>query len=373
MLFAGGSFGHESEARDAQKRPTGRRHRPVDMAEQMASIASPNRDGVATGEVLPGNRRAIQQNRMSSGPSFMDHMYENSAASRQAPPAMRRGHPSQSDKLNVFSWEQNGPAETGGRHRGEPRDAGLLNGTPRDTAEDIRQRESKKFESHGDSHFLRFSDASTTPQTAGKKGPLKASGKEEATFMDGLLRDEEQRRSKRRAPENSGAQLGPSVEGFPGMGKGTACKRFPHLQRKVVESNVFPPAIPSWAEDLNAAPAKSALRPTAEVPRDTTVITHPAPKGSNPSRQPLESSYEAEDDGSDYAAYLAAQKEMQQQREAEDDPRWLYEDQEPQGESGVQGSYDKERRVPDGRFYSFDPKAHEIVSMQRGGQPPQSF
>ncbi|KAK7200959.1 hypothetical protein NESM_000155200 [Novymonas esmeraldas] len=287
MFFAGGTFGHESEARDANRRPTGRRHQARDMAEVQATVDAAR--GAPATSVAEEARHTTAQRQMATGPSFLDRMYDhNSTIVESAQPTRRRGS-APPDHLNIFSWQEVSPtaAASGVRQpaagTGAPRAARPVNPTTvAATAEDRRAQESKKFEAHQESAFLRFSDApKATPAggAAGQRGarygaappppPPPPPSHTEGGMMGNLMRDQPEKARGRRgqapvvAPgkRRSGAEAEMGVAGFPGMGQRSAPRGVPHLTRKPVQSNVFPPTTSEWAERAELT-AGDAAHPT---------------------------------------------------------------------------------------------------------------
>ncbi|KAG5500432.1 hypothetical protein JKF63_03525 [Porcisia hertigi] len=285
MFFSGGTFGSASEARDANKRPSGRRHQPRDMAEVQANIDA---DTGILKTSAEGARRSAAQKNMASGPSFLDRMFEHSATIVESSNPTRRRGSAPADHLNIFSWQNNPPASRGPGQGHAPALSEPRAGRPvvataaLPTAEDRRAVESKKFESNRDGVFLRFTD---DPKTKGKADardggarPGAEPGKPVTSFPTGgdmggsLMRGESLkvcgRRGKAAAPASNkrGMEEGSGVAGFPGMGERSAPRAVPRLTRKPVESNVFPQAVSERAQQGSFSEDHSARLPPPPTP-----------------------------------------------------------------------------------------------------------
>lgn len=259
MFFSGGTFGHESEVREASKRQTGRRHQPRDMAEGQTDATGTGAAAAARG--VP-DRHVSEQKQMSSGPSFMDRMYAHDASGAEPAHAARRHKAGPKDNLNIFAWQTTDPAskapppKAAARGPRVARDVDAKAAVP--TAEDRRAQESRKFETHSESTFLKFSDTPVDGQSATQAGGRRASNtaRRESGLMGELMREQQERPHGKRVTKaeearrrgGGGGAEEQGVAGFPGMGKRSAPRAVPHLHRKVEDAGVFPPAMPPWAQ-----------------------------------------------------------------------------------------------------------------------------
>ncbi|CBZ28474.1 conserved hypothetical protein [Leishmania mexicana MHOM/GT/2001/U1103] len=294
MFFAGGTFGVESEARDANKRPSGRRHQARDMAELQATV-----DASQGVQPVPaeGTRCAAAQRQMATGPSFLDRMYEhNSAVVESAHPAGRRVS-APTDHLNIFSWDDTAPASrppiqsrqvaASGSRATQP-----VNTTgPVPTVEDRRAAEARKFETSSESAFLRFTDAPKA-QPRAEAGNRDArtgavSGKPATSLppcgdmMGNLMREQPPKPRGRRGPavtptsNRSSVPEESGVAGFPGMGQRSIPRGPPHLTRKPAQSNVFPSPIPNFMQQEDFGQREDARAPPAPKPGPKAKCTPP--------------------------------------------------------------------------------------------------
>ncbi|KAG5475014.1 hypothetical protein CUR178_04464 [Leishmania enriettii] len=369
MFFTGGSFGVESEARDANRRPTGRRHQARDMAQVQAAIDANNSVAKAPAE---GPRHAAAQKQMSTGPSFLDRMYENNSAVVESSRPTRRHATAPADHLNIFSWQGAAPASrppeqglqasTCGSRASRP--ANVMATAP--TAEERRAVESKKFEAHHDSAFLRFSDDPKGPHAAeagnrgaragDTKGKPVLSAPSESGMIGSLMREQPHKPRGRRgqpsaptgnqlsAPEESG------VAGFPGMGQRSIPRAVPHVARRPVPNNIFPAAIPKSAQRTDSGAGHDPREPPARAlaskpkcvppyyideddyedhhPTNTYVAESYSPQ---PCMQEIEMHSGADYDDK-YHAYTGDLAEDSQQRApVRNDPEWLRDPSDAEG------------------------------------------
>lgn len=388
MFFAGGTFGHESEVRDANRHPTGRRHQPRDMTVNTGGNNAAVGGAGATANGGP-ERHANDQKQMSSGPSFMDRMFVHDASASSPAHVARRHKSGPRDSLNVFSWQETVPAQKSpamqagdGPRAARNVDNAAAAAVP--TVEDRRAQESKKFEAHSESTFLKFSDTPSAgqPVGAGKSTQrVLAQAPRESGMMDELMRDQHERPHGKRihaAQQATGRQKRVSaaedggVAGFPGMGQRSTPRAVPHLNRKQVESHVFPPSLPPWAQQHDG----EADRRCSEGPREATPSA-PAPASKQPSYQLDDNDYEdrhyaeggddavgnypehqrrihemeIHDEDGDHGDYATAVP--QQQQGGRPQPRWLEEPEESGGRHGDVSTAPQ-------RCYDFDPHAQEF-------------
>ncbi|KAG5474345.1 hypothetical protein LSCM1_03125 [Leishmania martiniquensis] len=388
MFFAGGTFGSESEARDANRRPTGRRHQARDMAEVQAAIDANHGVAKATAE---GFRHAAAQKQMSAGPSFLDRMYEQNSAVVEASRRTRRHASAPTDHLNIFSWQDSAPATRAPEQSlhvaaNGPRASRPVNvNAAAPTAEDRRAEESKKFEAHLNSAFLRFSDdpkgqravnaGNCGAHTGDVTGKPVVSAPSENGMMGSLMREHPHKPRGRRgqppattgnrlsAPEESG------VAGFPGMGQRSIARAVPHLTRKPVQSNVSAAAIPQSAQrkgcDGSLDPREPPARGLTSKPKcippyyiddEDYEDRHPtnAYEAESCSRQPCIQEIEMHSDGgyddNDQANAGSLGESAQPYAPARNEPEWL------RDSSAVEDSGELHARSPLGqqRQYKFD-------------------
>lgn len=254
----GSGFGAESEARDAQRHSTGRRHGPREMTNE---LGQPNTatDNTVLAQKAFENRRAVQQQNMEKAPSFMEQMYSNDAsrnggggggrqASQQPPGAAKKNNNQGRDHLNLFSWDEHssgGNKELGvAPRRGvvERSEAELRSLRQKDDAVK-RDGDARKFEKNKDGNFLRFSENSPQPT----RKPLSPQNKAAPFAVDYPQcdvpdKDANHRPLRRRPPPQKDVESS-EFDGFPGMGRQSREKNAEHLERRGQESNIFPPSM----------------------------------------------------------------------------------------------------------------------------------
>ncbi|KPA85414.1 hypothetical protein ABB37_01723 [Leptomonas pyrrhocoris] len=372
MFFAGGTFGHESEAREANKRQTGRRHQPQDMA------LSPT-GNVPAGPVASEDtsRHMNDQKQMSAGPSFMDRMYAHDASAGQQPHAARRQKAGPRDNLNIFSWQEADKAQVSPQQAGRgPREARSTDATMAvPTAEDRRAQESKKFETHSASTFLKFSDTPVKGQQAPTPNATRrasGSAQQGGGMMGELMRDQPQRphgkriqaEQQRTAKQTGAGGEVSGVAGFPGMGQNSAPRPGPQSNRKQAPSNVFPPSLPPWAQHDDAEadrkgappPASAQRQPAYRLDGDDYESRHydegdVAGANQVPPRRMQE--IEMYDDDEDNYAPVPQQQQRQQPGGGRPQPKWLDVPEEGAGRQGGAPAVSQHR-------YGFNPEHQEF-------------
>lgn len=259
-MFA--NLGVQSEHRDANKHPTGRRHAPREMTSE---TGVPN---FGTQEANEGRCASAQAHeemvrRANVGPSFMDRIFdkENKRTALPHGTGVNRPAGAPKDHLNVFSWHIHG---TEGGNGASPAPGWQATGAgvaaPASSqpavadAEMLRYAEARKFEANTKGHFLAFSEDK-------KSQPVKHTGKK---TNNGVVRQREvqapfateevtpssnngnigstaqHRRGKKVAPA-AGPGDGNEVQGFKGMGGQCNTKHTGRKVGKVEPSQVFLP------------------------------------------------------------------------------------------------------------------------------------
>ncbi|KPI84899.1 hypothetical protein ABL78_6054 [Leptomonas seymouri] len=375
MFFAGGTFGHESEAREANRRPTGRRHQPCDMAELQTASAGSAAAGPGGAAVKNGvDRHVSDQKQMSSGPSFMDRMYEHDASATGPAHATRRHKSGPSDCLNVFSWKETDrsakpPQAAAGRGPRAAREINATMGVP--TAEDRRVQESKKFEAHSDSTFLKFSDSPAQVQSAlaaNTKRRAPAPEQSDNGVMGCLMRDQPQQPQGKHVQAGRRVAAGrrgegaedPGVAGFPGMGQRGPPRPVPQAKRAQAQPNSSPP----WAQcgdvEVGRRPGEGSRR---ETPPQASV---PAPEWAQPAYRLDEADFEDRYvDGDDAGAYQEQHRRTEEIEMYDDDDDHIptQNQQLQQGRGDGRGHHLKWLDEQEGAVdhqYSFNPEKQEF-------------
>ncbi|GET90027.1 hypothetical protein, conserved [Leishmania tarentolae] len=294
MLFAGGTFGAASEAHDANKRPSGRRHQARDMAELQATVDARKGFPPAPAE---GARHAAAQKKMAAGPSFLDRMHQqNSAVVDMAHPTRRRGS-APMDHLNIFSWHDTAPASRTPHQDRQLAESGsratqpVKTTAPVPTAEDRRAQEARKFETNTESAFLRFINAPKAQlgAEAGNRGARTgAVSRKPATslppysdIMGNPVRDQPEKPRGRRgkaaaATDNrSGAPGESGIAGFPGMGQRGILPGTSHLARKPEQSNPFPSPTSTSMQQKDVSQGEDVCAPEAPEPMPKAKCSSP--------------------------------------------------------------------------------------------------
>lgn len=273
----GGAFGRESEQRDANRHPTGRRHQPLEMTnDQGSSQPEPRYNAIAREQHEA--RRCAQERSAAEGPSFLDRMSRSKDANAQPVSGKGASACRREDQLNLFAWEagsRRGGVDGAHHHTASAaaRADGVMHGRrkvdnreesdlreiyPVANAAQLRDGESRKFETSKESNFLNFNRnprsrlGKVTMGSKNFKGVVRGSSSPNDTnaprgLMDKLIggqpeQPEHVRRSRMaRTPVATRKGSGPEFQGFPGMGAlNRETKGYQHLTRKNVPSNVFP-------------------------------------------------------------------------------------------------------------------------------------
>lgn len=238
----GMGFGSESEARDAQRHGTGRRHgaRELNSDQGMSSAA----EKTMMAQRAHDTHRAEQALNMQKAPSFMEQMYMGESRKKTEKGPVAQKHVDGREKLNVFAWEST-PKNQDVPHRGRviERSEAELRSLKRSDAASRRDGDAQKFTTNQDGNFLRFSDNPKAPM----RKPLGKQNNPAPYAVDYPQsnvpeKDANARPMRRRAPEQP-APAGPEFEGFPGMGKSSPQKNIDHIERCNQESNIFPPSV----------------------------------------------------------------------------------------------------------------------------------
>lgn len=262
----GSGFGAESEARDAQKHITGRRHGPRDMT-NVAGVPNSAADKTMEAQRAFQTHRAAQQRHMETGPSFLDQMFDSRADRQQkANPTMflkscgalpgqdsrvdsggmssfsspatvngsgggvgtRRSGPQGREPLNIFSWNDEYQQKGLREKLMMERDSEMRALCPPEVvgAKDLgslrRDGDAKKFERSTDNHFLNFGEDKSTALpgrkplgTANPAPPFAVNYEQREVKSDPSVHHP----CRRRPGPAMGADAGaPSFEGFPGLG-----------------------------------------------------------------------------------------------------------------------------------------------------------
>jgi hypothetical protein len=397
MFFASGTFGHESEVREANKRQTGRRHQPRDMSEGQTASAGGNATAIGAGSAVAkrrggggdAGRHMNDQKQMSSGPSFMDRMYAHDASAGEPTHAARRHNSGPKDNLNIFSWQERDNTQKPPVGRG-PRAARNVDATiALPTVEDRRAQESKKFETHSESTFLKFSDTPVNGGQGSGGAPIRAGRRacgsrqpHENGLMGELMRDQQERPHGKRIQveqqaygkrKGGAGPADPGVAGFPGMGKRSTPCAVPHINRKQLESNVFPPSSPPWAQhdevavsrNTGAEGSRSGGAPPTAAPPATSM--QPAYRLDEDDYEDQHYAGERGGDAEGVAPYQGQQHHMQEIEMYDDDednhvpamrqqqrqPQWLDETEHAGNTRGESPSVQQRR-------YSFNPEEQEF-------------
>nr|CAJ2476252.1 unnamed protein product [Leishmania braziliensis] len=334
MFFAGGTFGVESEARDAHRRPTGRRHQARDMAELQANIEASRGAPTVPAE---GARHATAQNKMAAGPSFLDRIHEQNSIVVESPHPTRRRGAAPADHLNIFSWHDTTPAPRAPNQGHQVTASGSRTAQPTNvtaaapTAEDRREQAAKKFEMHSDSAFLRFINAPKTGSgaEAGKRGAYTGAvsgqpvvppppGRDMGSRMHELSHG--RRRGRGKAVAHTGNQCSvpeeSGIAGFPGMGQRSTPHAVPHLTRKSAQADVLPSSVSKLAQREDTGRGDDARVPPAQAPA-------PKPKCIPP--------YHIDEDSCEDHHYMNAYEAKANGRQPCSEEMWMCDDNDYDG------------------------------------------